>query len=170
MNSTLAPAAARARRAAVARRLVAGAPEAVAALGWDELDTAPDWLALPEPAFTRLQCRAGALMCARTIRLWIDGARLAAARLQVGDTFLNRLVAEPDATPVPLGTAAPPMERAADIAPALKAAGAAVLLVSLPHGPLREAVGTALAPVAPTMLTADVAQRLLERADAGAAP
>src|SRR5688572_11539352 len=71
-------AAQRERRAAIAQRLIDLAPSAVDDIGWDALDQAPDWLALPDAAFLILQARLGALLHLPAMRLWIDGPRLAA--------------------------------------------------------------------------------------------
>ena len=83
----------RLRRAAVAERLLSSAPEAAAALDWDALDRAPAWLALPDPAFAAFQCRVGAVLCGRSLRMWIDRGRIDAAQGVLGATFLRALLA-----------------------------------------------------------------------------
>ena len=59
----------RLRRAGVAQRLLASAPQAAAALDWDTLARAPAWLALPEDDFATFQCRVGAVLCSGALRL-----------------------------------------------------------------------------------------------------
>lgn len=157
----------RRHRAAVARRLVERAPDAVAALDWEACERAPAWLALGADELTTFQCRVGAVLCARALRLWIDGPRLAAARALLGESFLAQLLAQPDSASIPLGLiGAPRIDSAAQVGPALQAAGASVLLASLAHGPLRQAVGVMLAPAAPSTMTHELADTLVARAHA----
>lgn len=157
----------RRHRAAVARRLIGRAPDAVAGLDWDACDRAPAWLALDDDDLASFQCRVGAVLCARALRLWIDGPRLAAARAILGDGFLAQLLAQPDSASIPLGlVGAPRIDHAAQVGPALQAAGASVLLASLAHGPLRQAVGVMLAPAAPSTMTHELADTLVARAQA----
>jgi hypothetical protein len=153
----------RRHRAAVARR-VAG-HEAAAALEWDALDRAPGWLALPDPEFATFQRRVGAVLQGRALRLWIDGPRIAAARAALGAPFLAKLLAQPDSVSIPVGlVSVPPIDRAEQVAPMLHAAGAAVLLASLPHGPLRRAAAEALAPATASPMAHELAAALVERA------
>ncbi len=169
MVSTDATAAAqmRAHRAAVARCLIERAPDAVAALDWEACERAPAWLALGDDELATFQCRVGAVLCARALRLWIDGPRLAAARAILGERFLAQLLAQPDSVSIPLGLiGAPRIDSAAQVAPALQSAGASVLLASLAHGPLRQAVGVMLAPAAPSTMTHELADTLVARAHA----
>lgn len=157
----------RRHRAAVARRLIERAPDAVTALDWEACERAPAWLALDDDALASFQCRVGAVLCARALRLWIDGPRLAAARTILGETFLAQLLAQPDSASIPLGLiGAPRIDSAAQVGPALQAAGASVLLASLAHGPLRQAVGVMLAPAAPSTMTHELADTLVARAHA----
>lgn len=151
------------QRAAVARRLLQQAPEAAAALDWDTLDRAPAWLALPEEELHTLQHRLGAVQCAAALRLWIDAARLGAARDVLGDPFLQAVLGLPDDTAAPT----PPRIEAADqVAPVLRQVGAAVLLGSLPAGRLRRAVQAALAPDVILSLDRDAADTTLRRTQA----
>jgi hypothetical protein len=119
----------RARRAALAMLAIEHAPALAPTLDWDTLDAAPAWLAQPTASFDELARRAGAVLCAPAMRLWIDSARLAAARAAVGDVFLRALLARPDVPALPRG---PRIDTAADVAAALPSAGAAVLLAALP--------------------------------------
>lgn len=153
----------RRHRAAVAERLAGH--EAAAALDWDTLDRAPAWLALADAEFAAFQRRVGAVLQARALRLWIDGPRIAAARAALGAPFLARLLAQPDSVSIPVGLVGlPPIERAQQVAPLLQAAGAGVLLASLPHGPLRRAVTEALAPASASPMAHELAAALVERA------
>jgi hypothetical protein len=160
----------RRRRAAVARRLLTrehGAGSDLAAVDWDSLLAAPDWLALPEPQLVGLQCRVGALLCAPTIRLWIDGQRLAAARAVLGAPFLQALLALPAAQVLPRNVAASPrIDSAEQVGTQLRAAGAGVLLAALPSGPLRHSVEAAWAPCTASAMAGVLAQSLLARAQA----
>ncbi|MEO7244759.1 MAG: hypothetical protein ABIX12_06395 [Rubrivivax sp.] len=168
------PAARRAHRAALARRLVSCAPEACAALDWDALGRAPDWLALTESERDGLQSRIGALLYARAVRLWIDGPRLDAARTVLGDTFLETLLTQPDEQSIPTALAdVPPIATAAHVAPTWQTVGASVLLASLAPGPLRQAAKALLGPVAPSAMAHEFAVSLVARAvaqDGRAAP
>lgn len=160
----------RARRARVASLLVARAPEAVAALDWPALDRAPDWLALDVDALAAFQRQVGAVLCARAMRLWIDGPRLAAARELLGTPFLAALLAEPDLAAVPMGLVpVPRIDAAAQVGPALQAAGGSVLLAAMPHGPLRTAAGAALAPVVASSMAHELAESIVAQAKALAA-
>jgi hypothetical protein len=161
---------ARRRRAILGGRLISAAPEIVAALDWQALDRAPVWLGLPDAAFSAFQCRVGAVLWARSLRLWIDEPRLAAARACVGEPFLQRLRAEPDAASLPSGLVHHPgIASAAQVAPRLRAAGAGVLLASLPHGSLRMAAEGLLAPIEASTMARELAAALIERATAIAA-
>ncbi len=154
----------RRQRAAVAQRLRQRAPDAVGTLDWDALDAAPGWLALPEDQLTRFECQVGALLCAPSLRLWIDGARLNAARGAVGAPFLQALRALPSSQILPGNVApSPRIDHAEQVAPALRAAGASVLLASMLPGPLRLVVGAALAPATPAPMAGPLAQSLISR-------
>jgi len=154
----------RRRRAAIAQRLRQRASEAVGTLDWDALDDAPAWLALPEDELTRFECQVGALLCAPLLRLWIDGARLNAARSAVGAPFLQALRALPSAQILPGNVApSPRIDHAEQVAPQLRAAGVSVLLASMPPGPLRLVVGSALAPATPAQMAGPLAQSLIAR-------
>ena len=162
---------ARRRRAAVAQRLLAQAPDCVDALDWATLDTAPDWLALPEPEFARLRARVGAVICVASLRLWIDGARLAAARAAVGDAFLRNLLAQPAMPMNPLDLAAQPrIDVAGQVGTLLQLAGSSVLLAAVPYGLLRRAACAALAPALPSTMAAELARSLIARATTLATP
>jgi hypothetical protein len=157
----------RRRRAAVAQRLLAQAPDCVDTLDWQALDAAPEWLGLPDPEFARLRARVGAVMCVASLRLWIDGARLAAARTAVGEAFLKNLLAQP-ATPMnPLDLAAQPrIDVAGQVHTLLQLAGSSVLLAALPSGLLRRAACAALTPALPSTMAAELARSLIARATA----
>ena len=86
----------RRRRAAIAARLLASGADAMSAIDWEMLETAPPWLALPDAKLATLQRQIGALIYAPEIRLWIDGPRLKAARTTLGDTFMQTLLAQRD--------------------------------------------------------------------------
>lgn len=157
----------RARRARIASLLVARAHEAVAALDWEALDRAPDWLALGDVELAALQRRIGAVLYARAIRLWIDGPRLAAARDLLGAKFLAALLGQPDAASIPLGlVGAPGIASAAEVASALQSAGASVLLAAMPHGALRNAAAEVLAPVTASAMSHELAESLIAQAAA----
>jgi hypothetical protein len=162
------PADRRRRRAALAEALLARPslePGDAAALDWAVLDQAPEWLAWPAPALAALQSRVGALHGAAEVRLWIDAARVAAARVRLGQAYLTSLLALPAAGLVPsTPSALPPISRPDDVAPSLQAAGAGVLLAALPAGPLRQAVQAAWAPAMPAVMAAALAQALIDRA------
>lgn len=159
-------AAARLHRAAVARRLLASAPQAAASLDWDALGRAPAWLALSETEFGTFQCRVGAVLHGRALRLWIDRGRLAAAQAALGAPFLRQLLAEPASASIPLGLAAcAEIESPAQVAPLLREAGAAVLLAALPEAALRDALGAALAPVTASPMATELALTLVARAE-----
>lgn len=161
----------RRRRAAAAARLVAGAPEALAELDWDALDQAPAWLSLPDPALATVQRQIGALLHAPQIRLWIDGPRLGAARGAVGEAFLQALLAQPEAPPLPGDVAARVRFTDADqVRTQLQIAGASVLLASLPQGPLRRAVAAAMAPTAASPMADELARSMVARVQALSAP
>lgn len=156
----------RRRRANVARRLVAGAPALANHLEWHDLDAAPGWLAASDEQLARFCCRVGALACAPAIRLWIDKPRIAATREAVGLEYLQRLLASHEAqAPLPGDLFdGPLMNRAEQITPALRANGCAVLLATLPEGPLRAAMTALWSPVQPSELAPVLAQMMVERA------
>jgi len=144
---------------------MAHAPAAAADLDWDALDAAPDWLAWPEAQALALQYRVGALLCAPTIRLWIDAPRLAAAARVVGAEYLQALLSLPDQQVLPRDLAdCPRIDRPEQVAPLLRAAGAAVMLAALPAGPLRRAVASTLAPITASPMAGALAESLVARA------
>ena len=164
----LSPAALRERRAAVSQRLIDLAPHAAEAIDWDTLDRAPDWLALPDASFLILQARLGALLHLPALRLWIDGPRLAATRVLLGEAVLDDLLSHPESA-MPFGlTPCAPIESAARVGPALRAAGTSVLLAALPRGALRDVLCEALcrgpAPVEPSRMAPELAETLILRA------
>lgn len=168
---------ARRRRAAVAERLLAGAPERAPSLDWDTLDAAPAWLALPDDAFTAFQCRVGAVLCGRALRMWIDRGRLAAAQAALGAPFMEALLAERDSAMLAPGlVACPEIELPGQVQPALRLCGASVLLATLPSGALREAVGALMAPAVASRMAPALALSLVAHAESlardgqGAAP
>ncbi len=154
----------RRRRAAVAERLIARAPDTVKDVDWDALDRAPAWLALPDAQLLELQRQVGALVHAPQMRLWIDGARLAAARAAIGDSLLQSLLAQREA-PLPRDVLPlPRIDAASQVAAKLQAVGAAVLLASIPSGALRHAVATVLGQAGAPALACELAQSLVARA------
>ncbi|HJV95523.1 MAG TPA: hypothetical protein VJ608_05770 [Albitalea sp.] len=160
----------RRRRATLAQRLIAMAPDAVGALDWDALARAPDWLALPDDALLALQRQVGALLCAAEMRLWIDGARLAAARAALGEPYLRALLAQPAMPSTPLDAAAcPRIALPGQVGALLQLAGGSVLLASLTHGPLRRAASAALAPAVASTIARELARSLIARAQSLAA-
>lgn len=166
-----AAAAARRRRTTFAARLIHQAPQVAATLDWDTLDRAPLWLSVTDDQLADLQCRIGALLHGPAMRLWIDGARLGAAHAVLGEPFLHGLLAQPDAAASSAGTLnLPRIDRSAQVAPLLRAAGASVLLASLPPGPLRVAAAALLAPAVAAEMHAELAQALISRAAAPAQP
>lgn len=160
----------RRRRATVARKLLSAAPEAAAGLEWDALDTAPAWLALPDTELMVLARQVGAVVCASNMRLWIDGARLAAARAALGAPFMQALLALPEAELLPRNVAPCPMiDGAEQVAAQLRSTGLAVLLASLASGSLRRAAGAALGTQASSMAQV-LAHSLVARAQKLGAP
>lgn len=152
-------------RAAVGERLMVHAPAAAAELDWDALDAAPAWLAWPEAQAIALQYRVGALLGAPAIRLWIDAPRLAAAARAVGAEYLQALLSLPDPQVLPGDlTECPRIDRPEQVAPLLRAAGAAVMLAALPAGPLRRAVASTLAPITASPMAGALAESLVARA------
>jgi len=161
-----AAAAARRRRTTVAARLIHQAPHVAATLDWDTLDNAPVWLSLPDDQLEALQCRIGALLHLRAMRLWIDGARLGAARAVLGEPFLRSLLAQPEVAAVPTGAMnLPRIDTAMQVGPLLRASGASVLLASLQPGPLHSAAAALLAPAVAAEMHAELAQTLIARAE-----
>jgi hypothetical protein len=159
----------RCRRTVIAERLIARAPGAVKEVDWDALEAAPAWLALPDAQLLALQRQVGAVVYAPQMRLWIDGARLAAVRAAVGDSFLQALLAQRDA-PLPHELLPlPRIELAAQLTARLQAAGAAVLLASIAPGPLRRAAGAVLGLASAPALACELAQSLVARAQSIAA-
>lgn len=155
----------RRRRAAVAARLLASGAGAISAIDWETLESAPAWLSLPDAKLATLQRQVGALVYAPEIRLWIDGARLAAARGTLGETFMSALLAQQDLLSFPLDAGARPrIDSAEKVATHLQIVGAAVLLAAMPAGRLRDVVCAAMAPTAPAPLPGELAQSLVTRA------
>ncbi len=160
----------RRRRAAIAARLLAGGADAVCTVDWDTLSAAPAWLAMTEDKRATLQRQIGALLYAPEIRLWIDGARLGAARVALGESFLQALLAQRDLLSFPNDSVARPRIDLAEQVPAhLQLVGTAVLLASLPAGPLQHAVGAALGSTAAAPIAVEMARSLVARAQALAA-
>lgn len=157
----------RRRRAAVARRLLAVNNEALAEVDWDTLDTAPGWLALPDAQMQPLMRQIGAVVCAAQIRLWIDGARIGAAREALGDTFLRALAAQRDLPSLPREMAPQtPIETAQDVAAGLQAAGTSILLAAVRSFALRRAASAAFGGVTPASMAVELALSLIQRAHA----
>jgi hypothetical protein len=160
----------RRRRAAVARRLLASGADAISAIDWDTLETAPEWLALPDAKLATLQRQIGALLYAAEMRLWIDGARLGAARTTLGDSFMQALLAQRDLATFPADTVTRPRIDSAEKVPThLQVVGAAILLASLAQGALRRAVTSIMAPTAAAQMAPEMAQSLMARAQTLAA-
>jgi len=137
----------------------------MSAIDWEMLESAPAWLALPDAKLATLQRQIGALLYAPEIRLWIDGARLNAARTVLGETFLKTLLAQRDLHAYPQDTGTRPRIDTAEHVPThLQVAGASVLLASIPQGPLRRAVAAAMAPTAAVAMACEMAQALITRA------
>jgi hypothetical protein len=156
----------RRRRAVIAQRLLSSDSEAIGEVEWDVLDRAPAWLALNDSQLAIVMRQVGAIVCAPQIRLWIDGARLAAARAALGDAFVQALAAQRDAPWLPPALApCPRIDTAEKVGAELQAAGAAVLLATLPTGPLRRVLGDVLGAAAAPM-AAQLAQSFVERAGA----
>ncbi|WP_280156089.1 hypothetical protein [Piscinibacter sp. XHJ-5] len=152
-------------RAAVAQRLLAKAPAAAAALDWDMLGQAPLWLAMSDAALTQFARQVGAVLCAPALRLWIDARRLAAARAALGETFLQALLAQPDVPAIePQLSNALRLDTPEQVGALLQAAGAGVLLASLPPGLLQAAAAALMAPAAALAMPASTAQALVSRA------
>jgi hypothetical protein len=160
----------RRRRSAIAARLLASGADAMSAIDWEMLETAPAWLALPDAKLATLQRQIGALLYAPEIRLWIDGARLNAARAVLGDTLMKTLLAHRDLHALPQDTGTRPRIDSAEHVPThLQVAGASVLLASLPQSALRRAVAAAMAPTAAMAMACEMAQALITRAQSLAA-
>ena len=157
----------RRRRAAIAARLLASGADAISAIDWEMLEKAPAWLALPDAKLATLQRQIGAFLYATEIRLWIDGPRLAAARAALGETFMQTLLAQRDLMSIaPDAVVRPRIDGAEKVSTHLQVAGAAVLLASMPQGPLRRAVTAAMAPTAAAQMAAEIAQSLVARVQA----
>lgn len=160
----------RRRRSAIAARLLASGADAMSAIDWEMLETAPAWLALPDTKLATLQRQIGALLYAPEIRIWIDGARLNAARAVLGDTFMKTLLAQRDLHAFPQDTGTRPRIDSAEHVPThLQVAGASLLLASIPQGALRRAVGAAMAPTAAMPMACEMAQALITRVQSLAA-
>ena len=160
----------RRRRSAIATRLLASGADAISAIDWEMLETAPAWLALPDTRLATLQRQIGALLYVPEIRLWIDGARLNAARNLLGETFLQALLAQRDLHAFTPDTGTRPRIDTAEHMPThLQVAGASVLLASIAQGPLRRAVSAAMAPTAAMPMACEMALSLVARAQSLAA-
>jgi hypothetical protein len=160
----------RRRRAVVAARLLASGADAISAIDWDMLDKAPAWLALPEADLATLQRQVGALAYASEMRLWIDGARLGAARGALSEAFMQALLGQRDLVAFPPDALAlPRIDHASKVPTNLQIVGAAVLLASMPQGSMRRVVTAAMAPTAPAPMATEIAQSLVNRAQALAA-
>ena len=165
-SATLARASVRRRhRAAVAEQLMARAPQMVEALDWTGLDAAPEWLGWTPERLDALQLQVGGLLLAPELRLWIDAPRLAAAARALGALTLHALLALRNGEVLPRDVATTPqIERAEQVAPALRAAGASVLLATLPSGELRQAAALLLTPVRPSPMAGALARSLVTHA------
>jgi len=160
----------RRRRSAIASRLLASGADAISAIDWEMFETAPAWLALPDARLATLQRQIGALLYLPEIRLWIDGARLKAARAVLGEAFLQTLLGQRDLHGFPQDTGKRPRIDTADHVPThLQVAGASVLLASIAQGPLRRAVSAAMAPTTAVPMACEMAQSLVARVQALAA-
>jgi len=160
----------RRRRSAIAARLLASGADAISAIDWEMLETAPAWLALPDTRLAMLQRQIGALLYVSEIRLWIDGARLNAARTLLGETFMQTLLAQRDLHAFAPDTGTRPRIGTAEHMPThLQVAGASVLLASIPQGPLRRVVSAAMAPTAAMPMACEMALSLVARAQSLAA-
>jgi hypothetical protein len=153
----------RRRRAALARRVLEKAPSAAAALDWAQLGSAPDWLALSEPALALRARRIGALLCAPAMRLWIDGRRLSAARAALGDAYLQAVLDRRD-VPAVEPADRPRLDAAEHVGPLLQATGGGVLLASLAPGALQRVATDLLAPVATLEIAPVLAESLMAQA------
>jgi hypothetical protein len=157
----------RIQRAAIARRLLAWAPGQVNALDWDTLDAAPAWLGLPEIDRYRLQRVVGAVLHAAEVRLWIDGARIAAARSALGEPVWQGLLNGPGGPGIPGASAVGRrLDTTLKVGESLALEGASVLQASLPQGPLQSVAGEMFAPVAPAEIIEPLARSIVAKAQA----
>lgn len=155
----------RARRAAIATRLLAGGSPALARVDWAALDQAPDWLALPADELDRLQARLGVMVRIAEVRLWIDRARLEAVRVAVGEGWLRQMLCDPMAAANGLSARdADPIESAAMVVPRLCVGGAAVLAAGLSGDALRQAALAALGAPSAAPINPGLAGALIMRA------
>ena len=158
-QAVLDAAARRAHRAAVAKTLEGAAheepggtaaPPRAASLDWPALDAAPPWLALDGPSLQMLRRRAGSVLLAPALRLWIGAAKVNAAREAVGHAWWWRLLDHrpwPDWSPELAQWGDWPADdttSAAAVGAVLDEAGTEVLLATLPHGALRHAASQTL--------------------------
>ena len=158
-------------RAAIAERILVCVPSHAMNLDWDALDQAPAWLGLPEIELGLLQRRVGAVLHAAVIRLWIDRARINAARAALGDAFVQRLAADPTAAMAPRPALdLTVLDAAETVAEVLALAGAGVLLASLHQGPLHNVAAVMFAPANPAPIVAVMAEALIARAQTLATP
>jgi len=117
----------RARRAAVALNLVSNsAGQELQPPSWQQLSDLPDWCLWSDAPRAQLVRVAGALFAAPGMRLWIDAARLQAARALIGERLFDAVMSSPA-----LPAQAPSVPSSGDLARLLDTAGRAVLLGSL---------------------------------------
>ena len=159
----------RLHRAAIARRVRAGAPDQAHSLDWEALDQAPSWLALPDEELAHLQRAVGAVVHDAELRLWIDGSSIAAARSAVGQQVWQGLM-DPRSRPAGgVGLSAIGSRLNADpntVSESLARVGTSVLLAALPHGPLRTIALELFAPIAAAEIVEPLAQSILAKAQA----
>jgi len=135
-------------------------------MAWDDLGQLPDWVFAGPEAIDRLVAHVGAWAHAAALRQCIDGRVLAAVRSRTGDAAFAALMAANDEFAV----AAPSFTDGASVDAVLEAMDGrarAVLLGSIAHGALREAVRERLWPDAPPLLRPDAvdqAQALVAKA------
>lgn len=142
----------RRQRAAIARRLLADAPNEARVLTWSHLDAAPAWLALEQAELLVLARRCGSVLAAPALRLWIAGPLRDLARASLGATWWRALRSAPDWPTLPAGVPGaladwPQVSTPDALARQFTEAGAAVLLAGLPHGALRHAASRRLGAV-----------------------
>jgi hypothetical protein len=159
----------RQQRAAVARRIGAGAPGQAGSLDWDTLGQAPAWLALPDAELSAFQRAVGAVVHAAELRLWIDGASIAAVRSALGEPVWHRLLNAPSGPTAGIGMSAIGSRLDPDpncIGENLARVGTSVLLAALPPGPLQDVARALFAPIPPAEIIAALAESTVARARA----
>ncbi|MEW6704696.1 MAG: hypothetical protein AB1430_07590 [Pseudomonadota bacterium] len=149
----------RAHRSEVARSLAATAW--AHPVPWAQLGELPEWCLWPDEQRARLVRVAGALFAAPGMRLWIDAARLRAARSLVGERLFDRVMQSPA-----LPAQAPGVPDRGDLARLLDTAGRSVLLGSLTPAWMRSFAAPRLPPAdaQSALCPAAVAQPLAARA------